>query len=88
MNTSLARDIQWRYARPGDFAVRSGIHVVYIRATPRPEDFDREGLPRRVLTIESAGEHHRVLEWRRTSEEDRIDQYTSRRWVVPWGQEP
>lgn len=51
----------------------------YVRETPT--EFTGNGIPRVLLTIEAAGENHRVLE--RDRRYDELTQYTPRRWITP-----
>ena len=70
----------WIYVRPGDFLVRPGRHVVYVRGSP----ILRERRPIRVPTIEASGTDDRVTDRRERTNEERvpISAYLPRRWIV------
>jgi len=87
-STNLAKDLSWVYVRPGDFAVLSGVHVVYAIGRAVMRDATVIRLP----TIEAGGDipvpgvntRGIVREWERT-EDDRtpIRKYLPRRWIAP-----
>ena len=89
--TSLAKDIDWEYVRPGDFLANPG-HVVYARSEPKVVR-DRNGKITQIIVEcieaypgDSFDPRGRVRYTTRSLIGDRnysLKDYQSRRWIAP-----